>query len=344
MKKTHHWRTHLLAREAVKNVFSLRARLFPYALSALLLGSLSAIALTAQWAGFASSIDDMRLQGRGVFIAGASSEKNPISIERSSCEDLSDLPTVVRAGFVVNLGRQQILPLGGGIPTLAVSPSLLPQLRDHQALVGSALSKDGFSGHLAMSGVTVAAAQGKVAPAGVDVNSAVSVPLPATITANSQCVIEMDWRATPRDVSTAISSLTVNGGNVAAVAAYRESPSAVAAFIERPERWLPVLLGVIGGLATSLAVRSRRGELAAYLYGGASPRALAKLITFECTLIGGLAATSGGVTMVALSPFAISPSAGALGALATGAIWVSASLPLAMQTAMVSPVDLGKGR
>ena len=338
------WPLRFLAREAVKNVTGMRSRLLPYAIFALLAGCLTAIAFTAQWLHFEESIAQLQQKGRSVYLVEASSDEHPVSIERSSCERLGELPTVERAGMIVNLGRGPVAPLGGSVPILGASTTLLPELQDGRALVGSAISPDRFVGFLDTGDDVLPASTGTMQPAGIDTNSAVTVPLSATTVDGTQCIVEMDWRATPQDVSVAAAALRADGGNITAVPAYRESSSAIDVFLDRTERWLPILVGLLGGLATSLAVRSRRGELAAYLFGGASPRAVATLVTLECVFIGGIAVTSGVLTMLALSTFTAAPAAGALAVLALGAVWVASALPLSVQMATVSPVELGKGR
>ncbi|CAH0198919.1 hypothetical protein SRABI76_01965 [Microbacterium oxydans] len=338
------WRLRFLVREAVKNVTGTRSRMLPYTISALLAGVLTAIAFTAQWASFEDSVSQFQLKGRSVYLIEASSDERPVSIERSSCERLGELGTVERAGIIVSLGRGPVAPLGGSIPVLGASATLISELEDGHALVGSAISPRDFVGFVDTADGVLPASTGAMQPAGIDTNSALTVPLPVTTDSGTQCIVEMDWRATAQDVSAAAASLHVEGGNITAVPAYRESSSVIDAFLERTERWLPILLGLLGGLATSLAVRSRRGELAAYLFGGASPRAAATLVMLEVAFIGGIAVTSGGATILALSAFTSAPAAGAIAVLALGATWVASALPLSVQMAMVSPVELGKGR
>lgn len=338
------WRISYLVREAAKNVLGARSRLFPYAAAAALSAVLTVIGLTAQSIGFVGAIGDAREMGRNIVVVESASPDRSVRISRESCERMTDLPTVVRSGFIVNRGRQAVFPIGSDLPVVEASRSLVSLTGSNVAVVGGALYSSGFKGHIILDGAVVRALAGSREPAGIDVNSAIIVPLSSDTTHDDRCIVEMVWTATQKDIRVAMARLHVDGGGIVAVPVIREQRSMVELHLGRGERWLPILVGVLGGLATSMAVRSRRGEFAAYVFGGASRVAVAQLVVFESTIIGGVAASSGVLAAIALAPFALAPIATVFAVLALALSWIATALSAALPVAFVSPVEMGKRR
>lgn len=333
-----------LVREAMKNVFGRRSRLFPYAAAALLSSTFVVLALLAQSIDFDHEITAAHDKGRNIFTVQSSSSDRPVVITRESCERLTGEAAVVRAGIITDRGRKNAQPLGSSLPLVAVSPTLLPQVDQGRAVVGVALHPSGAESNIVIDGVVLRAVSGLREPAGIDVNSAIAIPLGVDVVDDPRCVIEMKWNADGDDLQLALNQLHVQGGPIIAVPVFAETTSLIGGFLARSERWLPILVGCLGGLATSLAIRTRRTELAAYVFAGATRSAVATLVSLECILIGGVAAFGGVLTTLTLAPFALSPASQMFAMVAMGATWIASALPVSLQVAVVSPVELGKRR
>ncbi len=300
--------------------------------------------MTYQNVEFAQSVTDARELGRNVFVMQSISADRAISISRESCEGLSDLASVVRSGFLVDLGRSRVFPVGADVPILGGSVSLFPALTGQRTIVGNAIFQSPTLEFVTIDGLVKSSKVGAAEPLGFDVNSGVLIPLAGTISESGECLVEMERFANREDLRVASAQLDVVGGAVLAFSQYGDVESLPAAFLNRDERWFPLYIGIGAGAATALAIRGGRGEFAAYSFGGTSPFAFSILLVLQCGLIGGVATLSAILAGSVLAQFSTSPSALLLSAIAFGGSLVSTALPLSLPMARSSSVELGKRR
>jgi hypothetical protein len=120
-------------------------------------------------------------------------------------------------------------------------------------------------------------------------SSAVVVSLPASITSGSQCVVELSPYASASTVSAELAAAQrAEGGNLAAMPALQESVDVLAAHASRAERFLPVLVGGLGGLLATITNALRSSSFAAYRLSGTRRSDLLVLVWLELALLAGL--------------------------------------------------------
>ncbi|HEY4752363.1 MAG TPA: hypothetical protein VIH37_03695 [Candidatus Limnocylindrales bacterium] len=341
------WATSALVREAVCNVASWRARLFPVLILAVLMGA-GGVAFAA---GEALSLDhqvvELQAQGRLVIDITSVDPKRPVAIDRTSCEALSTQPDVTRAGLAVPSGFSDIGQLGTGVGIVAVSNTLFPQIRHTDVLVGSALRASVSDFRLLMPDGRVAQARMlAIQPRGLDVNSAILVGLDPTVTTGPSCRVVFDPHADPTQViGRALASVQEVGDQpLVASTAYAENINPVTAYQHRPTRLLPLLLGLLGGFAAAMVNRARVGELATYRLSGTSRRSLALLLGLEQCFLAGTLATAGALAALALTAYPISRLAASLASVAAAAIWILTAMVLSIDIPLRRPTDLAKDR
>lgn len=344
MKLSNGWALSLLWREAVKNTLWLTSRLFPYVVSAAVMAVFVTIVLASQSAIFQVSLSEAREQGRNIYRVEAASPDREVRISRSSCEALNSFRTVVAAGLIEPLSRADVIPIGTQIAVVAASTALVPELNRAPAVVGSALRSTNLTGAIEIDGTAVVAVLGARKPAGIDVNSAITTRLTPDQSDGTSCLIEFDRFASAPDVAAALSSLQSEGGALVANPVRTETVSLVDAHLSSIINWLPVVGGLAGGLVTALAIRARRGELAAYYYAGSSPNEVALLVSFECIVVGGTACFFGVLASAILGLVSLSPTSLVLSALALATTWTAVAMATSIPVAFNSAHRLGKRR
>lgn len=339
------WRMRHLWREANRNVFSRHSRL----LLLLCFGVLTAAGTSAfaayQWASFTDALAVSALHGRNTIAFQSADVTAPAEIDRGSCEALIAQPGVVHAGGVSLIGSDTFAQLGPAVQVYAASPTLLPQLAVADVVVGRELGFTGDGRLLLMpDGSTLVAAEGREEPAGLNLGSAVAVPMTPTQKTVERCVVTLDrfvdaTEATPRISS----SLRATGGAVAATSEFSENTDPVDAFVNRPDRYLPVVLGVLCGIVGLGMNRFRSSDIASYRFSGTAVRSMFLLLFFEQSLLAGSFAAAGSLALAFIPGFFVQPSAQIPWVLAGAAAWLivaTTNLPLSRG----DPSSLSKDR
>ncbi len=341
------WRLGLLAREARKNITAQGSRVL-IALTVGLFVASSAAAFSAwESANFSDQLDDLAARGRNVVLISSSVSETPAAMTRASCEGLSQLGHVERAGGIVATGRSEVIPFGGGIPTFRVSSTLVPAISSYDAVLGSALAAQaaGSTTTIRVDGIVAHAVFAPEQPPGVDLNS--GLLLPATVEDRDVrlCVVVLDDLATASIVvPSLVASLDSSGPPLAAVSALRESSDPISTYLQRFSRHWPLLSGAVIGLLLGLVTLGRTSELSAYLLSGTSRASFRELLIFEAAYVSGLCAMAATATGLVFNIAGDHVLVTAARGLQVGAVALLTTLAVTLSIANRRPSDLAKDR
>lgn len=349
MREHDAWTLSLLVREAVRNVLARRSRLFPVVALAILLGSAQVAVAAHQSQSFAAQVEALQQKGRNVL--SITSGETP-TIDRQSCEALTTLDAVTRAGIrTENAPTVDFSQLGPNIPLRSVSTTLVPELSTHDIIVGRGLAKAsqlGGASTFSLAGETGQVLDAYVSPtlgAEMSSTSALFVAADPSVTLATTCIVVLDRRADARQVlPVALASLTVDGPSVTGSTLMNETVNVTDLYLKRVERWLPLLLGVIGGLAVAAISGLRSSELAAYRLSGTSPRSLGMLLAFEQLLVAGLFVTASTITALLLRADLTSAAATVGWSIAAGMAWLVCGALAGLPVLRRAPTDMAKDR
>jgi hypothetical protein len=298
----------------------------------------------------------LRSSGRLVVELTSTNPEDPVAIDRASCEALLDQPDVERAGIVTLETFTDVPALGQNTSITAASRTLFPQLDTADVLVGSALREPTGDFHLRMPAGNLALARVLgPQPTGIDTNSTLLVGLPPSTTNGPSCRIVVDGHSDPAEVLPRLAAAVQVSGTspLTANTPYQETVNPVTTYLERSSRYLPLLIGILGGFAAAVINRVRLSELAAYRLSGTSSRTLALLLALEQFLLAGtltaaasLVATllTGTPSIPGLGTYPVSISAVTLAALTAGAAWILTATLLTIDIPLRQPTDLAKDR
>lgn len=333
------WALPAITREAVRNVRTSRRRLQPLLYFATIAGVAMAILAAVEGVQLRSDLTALALNGRNVVVLGSVSEV-PTLIDRGSCESLAAMPGVDRAGAVLTSQRLAVLPVGS-IPVVPVSVTLVPELRTAPAVIGSAVTAPPSVTRISIDGIPIAATHATAQPEGIPLNQAIAVAAPPTVDTIERCIAVL---STGADAGTMIpilaAQLVVNGTAPTGVTILDEPLDRIDTFHQRLTRWIPLLVGILGGLATAAIAATRSNEFASYRISGTSRRSLFLIYGLEASLLAGTMATSGALAAIAVSAWVVDVGAIALSTLAAAAGWVLIALlgflPLSTQSILTS--------
>lgn len=340
------WSFAALLVEAWRNLLSARSRVFPVLLLAVAAGVVAAASMIFSSVTFTSLMQSRFTEGRTVLVFEAGARESPVTISRVSCERLSEIAGVRASGFVLAEGRSNYLPGGAEVPVNRVSTTILHALSDGYAVFGpNLLTPSGATFRYTSGGDVLTGVQGSPQPEGVPTNSAVSVPLRATDHSASACTVVLAPFAQPEHAIPALrAALEMSGGDVVARRVSNDTINPLDQYLNRAERFLPLLLGLGGGLVQALINRTRRFELAAYRLSGTSQRSLLVLLCVEAAIAAGaVAASFSGLALLAAGELRglLAP---ALSAVAMAAMWFVTSVTASLPVANASAAELARDR
>lgn len=341
------WRVADLAREALRNTVGRSARLLPAVALAVVLGSGTAAFVALETASLQDELDDLAERGRGVVSYMQANPDQPALVSRASCEALAGAPGVEAAGAVVPGGSTEVVPVGPDVPVQRASTTLVPGLADVDALVDAGLlDRAGPSDQRVLVGAeALGSARTPGLREGVGAGRSLTVPLRPDDALVERCVVVLDPLVAVDDVAaTQIASLHVSGNAVVGTEALRATSDPVQAFLDRPSRFLPVLLGLLGAVTTAVTYRLRASELAVYRLSGTSARSLLVLVALETLLVTGVAATATTLAVVALHARYLDPTTPVLWGLVLAGTWAVVALAATADLAVRRPTDLAKDR
>lgn len=341
------WSLTMLVREAVKNVLSPAARMFPVLAVAVLLGAGQTALVVHQADTLGSTLDELGLVGRNVVVLTPPTSDAVSTVSRTSCEGLTRHDQVRAAGLLGRSVRTDIVELGSFVPLQPASDTLLPLLTTHDAVVGAALWPDGEESLvLATSrGQVVHAAVGDPAPAGVPTGSALGVPLAPRTTVGDHCVVVLDpYLPVQESRQLVLSELQLTGEPLVASSPYSETVDVVALHLGRTERYVPAAVAVLAGFTALALSRLRSSELAAYRLSGTSRRSLATMLLLEQMIVAGFFVMSATTATLVLGTHLRDPAVPVLWAVVGGLAWVACGGLAASVAVLRQASDLAKDR
>lgn len=355
---TDSWRLSALLREAERNVLSWRSRMVVLIALAVLVGAGSAVFSTYEARSLNAQIEALRTQGRGVVVYTSLDSTNPVQISRASCEGLARIPGVERAGSVdygfqgegatqsvFDAVTRDVPQIGPDTQLLRVSTTLLPKLRDHQTLTGSAIARAQGSTRILVEGTSVETTTLESQPAGLSVNSALILPLDAGTVATDKCIVVLDARTTAASAMDSLGSrLRTSGGEMTRAEELNSPIDPVTIFQGRATRFLPLLLAAVGALIAGVLNLLRSSELAAYRMSGTSARSLGVMLLFEQLLVCGLGAVSATAALWVLRNDLVSFASSLSWAVAGFCLWVVIAGILSVPVLLRRPNRLAKDR
>jgi len=336
----------LLVREARANLFSARARGFPLVILAVAVGALQVVVLATQERALTEELTRLQQDGRNIVMITGSDRHTPARIDESSCRALADDPAVVRAGGLGLPRLRDFVQLGSGITVVESSAGLFPELRAHDALIGSALADVRGARLLeADDGTILDAVAGRAQPTGVDTDYAVVVPGSFVGSGASACVVVLDLFA---DASTTmpglVSQVSSTGGPIAATQAMSGGADPVRLHLAGIGRYLPAGWGLALALMAGVLTHVRAGELAAYRFSGTSARSLGILLSLEHLAVGGVLAAAGTAAALVGAQAFRDPAVPVISAVVSASVYVVAAHVLTVGVLRANPVDLAKDR
>lgn len=340
------WSIANLAREARSNVFSSRSRVFFLLVIAVFIGAATASFVAIETVSFRETLKDLAALGRNVVTFQGAIPNAPTTIERQSCEDLARYPGVERAGLLVPGGRATLTSLGTGLPVVRASTSLFPALGTADIAVGNAL-RDASGEHFRVIGPqasTLLAVGAPPEPDAIGTNSSVVVPLQLSDRLGATCVVVLKPLSDAAGSVPALAAhLTTFGNAVGARLALPDTISPVTTYLNRPGRYFPIIIALMGALAYGLIARHRASEFSVYRLSGTSQRSTLVLLALESLLISGAMALSSIISGSVLAVL-IQSIAPLLWGVVGAAVWALGSIAFTVDIAFRRPTDMAKDR
>jgi len=307
---------------------------------------LAAVAFSSfQSASFVDRLAEQKMAGRNVLVIAAADQRRPVTIQRASCERLSEASTVDRSGLLKRTTNSDFIQLGARIPVVEASVTLFPQLDEYDLLIGSKLGSQTKAFFVKIGSATASAHTIAQQPTGVDTNSAVVTGLRAGTNSGSICVVVLsDLTTAERNRAIILSQLSSSGGPLSATQVFTDTSDPINDFKNRPDRLLPLVLGFLGGLCGGILNRLRSSEIAAYRLSGTSARSLFVILAAEQSLISGLFAASAAGAALWLGGTPSTVWAGILWAVSGAMIWVTVSSLSTIDLPLRQPPSLAKDR
>ena len=195
------------------------------------------------------------------------------------------------------------------------------------------------------SGVVSTAVTGTDQPDAIGSNSAVVVGLRPQVTTIPACfmVLSPDADGT-RVVDRLITELRSSGAPIAGSTEFTEPLNPIRVYLQRPTRYLPLLLALVGASSAGTLTRRRAGEWAAYALSGTSPRSLLTIQALEQIGLAGCFTLAAAAATGALAGHLLDPTATLLRCLAAGALWIIVAVLLGIDLPLRRPTDLAKDR
>lgn len=340
------WPVGLIAREAVRNTCAIRARLYPLVLLAAVFGVAAPLFAAWQSQQFTHQLDNETAAGRNLISISALDRNNPAQITINSCDALSRDADVTAAGAIEPGLPEDFAQLGTNISVLAASPTLLPALNQHSALIGPDLThaKKPFT-LLMPSGHVVGGERSSSEPDQLGTNTAVVVGLSSSAPPTATCYVKVAPTADALQTGNRlITELDTSGGALTATEQFTEPQNPITVFHARPDQYLPLLLGLAGGLAAGILNRLRSGEWASYRMSGTSPRSLRLLLSLEQLTVAGFMLATSALTALVMQGTLVSPASTVLLSAAGAAIWVLLASILSADLPRRKPTSLAKDR
>ncbi|NHC14513.1 hypothetical protein [Motilibacter deserti] len=348
------WRLGYLAREATRNVLGRGSRLLPLLALAILAGVGSSSFIAYETVRLRDEIAQLDVQGQYVLVYRSTSTSAPAQISRASCESLAGQDGVRHAGLLTPVSDMDLLPVGVGLPAQRASTTLVPELSRVDVLIGPVLAGSGAaSADRSASAFRVKTGTSETAtavvptarPEALATDFSVTLPLLPADVDGPQCVVVLRALSDPaRAGDLHGAALAVEGNPVTATRPFIATNDPVDTYLHRPGRWLPLLLALVGALATGIASRLRASEMAVYRLSGTSRTSVLTLLALETLLIAGTAGLCAVAAALALRDRYLDPLIPVTWGLAMAGVWAVGGLLATTDLALRRPTNLAKDR
>ena len=340
------WRPGSLTREAVLNVYSPRSRTFSVILLAALLGSSAAVFASFEAQNFVDRLTRLEAKGSNVVYFQSSSRKTAVTISRSSCELLAKRRGVARAGLLMDEGTRDIPELGTRVSIFTGSTTLFPELSSGDGVLGAGLVDTVQDRRISLGENDLRSVRvGVRQPEGIPTNNALVLPLEARSVSAPICIVVLDRYEEPRTAVSVLSpQLEAQGGALTARVQLAQTSAPLTDWTNRPGQYFTLVLGLMGGLCSSLLVWTRSSEIAAYRLSGTSRKSLGQLLTFEALLTAGTFGTSVALAAQVLQPELISLAEALFWALGGAATWMLTSAVGVIRSVSAKAASLARER
>jgi len=341
------WTLLAMARESALNVFRTSGRMSLIIFYAVVAGS-GVVAYEAQrTAVFDQSLEAYRMAGRNIIVISSSDpDDTQFEIDRVSCEGLTDISGVVRAGVVLDLRSVNTVEYGANVPLHAVSASLMPELRSGQILAGSALAGPADPRRrISISGTVASVIRARAQPAGLDLDSSLVALVPPAVQFAPRCVVELDRFQNVATLLPLLESAIATRGRMPQlqeVLRLRQDP--VAQFRASPERRALWMAGLVGALLAVVLTFAGSSESAAYRLSGTTSRSHLVILVLGQVLCSGVFMFAGTVALLLLGPRIATPAAQLLVTVQAGMLWVFAYAVGVFPLLFADPSSLAKDR
>jgi hypothetical protein len=286
------------------------------------------------------------LQGRNITILSSANPNHQVSISRASCEGLTRMPGVLRAGLMVSEGTYDLPQVGRGLPMLGASAELFPQLLNSDVLVGTDLRPRDTPFTIALpDGLIGRAITATRQPVGLDTNSSVVTGLVPAMTSGPTCYVIFDQFAKIHTGEIAVASaVQATGGAVAARVVFTDTINPITSYANRATRYLPLLLGLCGGVIGGILNRVRGSEMATYRLAGSSPRSVALILILEQAFLAGIMLSCAIATTILTGKYLVSGFAAELELISGACLWICVAAAMAADIPFRRPTSLANER
>ncbi|MCW2286947.1 hypothetical protein EDF60_1593 [Leucobacter luti] len=290
------WTLRQLSEEALANVLSpySRSRWFTYFV--VFLGMVFVATRGVEWESLQLQLSELGAQGRNVVLVESAIDGAPATIDRLSCEALTTVLGVERAGGVSDATSQDFVQFGKSVQVYSSSTTLFPLLSRANILLGRSLLDlpPGEGSVLLGDGWSATALVSDMQPDGIPTNTAVLGAFSVEEEQLTACLVVLDpYQRAEEAMPQLLSQLKVRNHPVAASPAIRDLVNPVDQYLARFSRSFPIGIGLILGSVMALSIRSRSSEIATYRLSGTGRSSASVLLFFEALCLTGLFWLSG---------------------------------------------------
>jgi hypothetical protein len=315
---------------------------------ALLLGALAAAGPVLASRDLHRDQDRERAIGARLIVLESASAAAPVSISRASCEALAHLDGVEAAGALVPTASASVIQLGPFVPVLLASPTLMPALRTHDAILGSELASERSAtirGLWSPQYGRLLAVTARPQTNGLETNHALVLPFRHDVQTLSECYafLSHDLGLEPF-LAIASARLEASGGELAVHLTTQPQTDAVHAFLGNPMRWTWVMFSVLGALFAFVTGRNRSSEAATYRLCGTSRSQYRAILLSEQAVSAAFFLQAHTMTVVLFWGDLVSPASVLACGVAAAFTWLAVFAALSPSLTPANPLGQAKER
>lgn len=232
------------------------------------------------------------------------------------------------------------------IPAFSASSTLFPALRSADALVGSDLGRQLKPTVMSLlSGQMLKTMRANAQPEGIPTNRSLVFSLSPDVTTVPSCIIQLGQFESAQDrIPELLAQLRVTDSPLSGRAVLVQQFDLVEQYRASALQFVPLVLGLLGGVAAALVNASRSREFATYRLSGTSRTSLLVILVVEEIILGLTMTVGATVTTAVLWPRLLGPLECLSFALAAGGLWTCFALVGSLPGSLRSGAVLSKDR